>query len=139
MGGTNLRVCEVELPEEKGEFDTTQSKYRMPAELKTGTGEELWDHNASCLQQFGECHHESEELDQLPLGFTLPCPATQDYIDHGVLRRWTEGFDIEGVEGHDVVPPFEAALRETVQLSRLLVPPKRGSDVRIRRKPCAAR
>ncbi|KAL9101603.1 MAG: hypothetical protein Q9187_009223, partial [Circinaria calcarea] len=33
-----------------------------------------------------------------------------DYIDHGVLQRWTKGFDIEGVEGHDVVPPFEEAL-----------------------------
>ena len=34
MGGTNLRVCEINLPEEKGEFDITQSKYRMPEELK---------------------------------------------------------------------------------------------------------
>jgi len=114
MGGTNLRVCEVELPEEKGEFDITQSKYRMPEELKTGSGEELWDYIASCLQQFVEYHHEGETLDQIPLGFTFSYPATQDYIDHGVLQRWTKGFDIDGVEGHDVVPPFENALKETV-------------------------
>ena len=30
MGGTNLRVCEVTLTEEKGEFEIIQSKYRMP-------------------------------------------------------------------------------------------------------------
>ena len=30
MGGTNLRVCEITLAEEAGEFDIIQSKYRMP-------------------------------------------------------------------------------------------------------------
>ena len=110
MGGTNLRVCEINLPEEKGEFDITQSKYRMPEELKTGKAEELWDYVADCLQQFIEYHHEGEELDKMPLGFTFSYPATQEYIDHGILQRWTKGFDIEGVEGQDVVPPFEAAV-----------------------------
>ncbi|KAF2195791.1 hexokinase [Zopfia rhizophila CBS 207.26] len=112
MGGTNLRVCEITLPEEKGEFDIIQSKYRMPEELKTGTAEELWGYIADCLQQFIEYHHEDEDLQALPLGFTFSYPATQEFIDHGVLQRWTKGFDIEGVEGHDVVPPFEAALAE---------------------------
>lgn len=112
MGGTNLRVCEIRLPEEKGEFDIIQSKYRMPEELKTGTAEELWGYIADCLQQFIEYHHEGEKLDKLPLGFTFSYPASQDYIDHGVLQRWTKGFDIDGVEGKDVVPPFEAALEE---------------------------
>lgn len=110
MGGTNLRVCEITLPEEKGEFDITQSKYRMPEELKTGKAEELWEYVADCLQQFIEYHHEDEKLEKLPLGFTFSYPATQEYIDHGILQRWTKGFDIEGVEGLDVVPPFEAAV-----------------------------
>ncbi|KAI4191878.1 MAG: hypothetical protein LQ350_008724, partial [Teloschistes chrysophthalmus] len=52
MGGTNLRVCEIILPEEKGEFEIIQSKYRMPEELKTGDSEELWEYIADCLQQF---------------------------------------------------------------------------------------
>lgn len=114
MGGTNLRVCEIILPEEKGEFDIIQSKYRMPEELKTGTAEELWDYVADCLQQFIDYHHEGEDLDKVPLGFTFSYPATQDYIDHGVLQRWTKGFDISGVEGHDVVPQFEAACKAKV-------------------------
>lgn len=112
MGGTNLRVCEIHLPEEKGEFDIIQSKYRMPEELKTGTADELWGYIADCLQQFIEYHHEGEKLDKLPLGFTFSYPATQHYIDHGILQRWTKGFDIDGVEGEDVVPPFEKALAE---------------------------
>lgn len=110
MGGTNLRVCEITLAEEKGEFDITQSKYRMPEELKTGKAEELWEYVADCLQQFVEYHHEGEKLDKLLLGFTFSYPATQNYIDHGILQRWTKGFDIEGVEGLDVVPPFEEAV-----------------------------
>lgn len=114
MGGTNLRVCEIHLPEAKGEFDIIQSKYRMPEELKTGTADELWGYVADCLQQFIEYHHEGEKLEKLPLGFTFSYPASQDFIDHGVLQRWTKGFDIDGVEGKDVVPPFEAALAERV-------------------------
>jgi hexokinase len=112
MGGTNLRVCEIELSEEKGEFDIIQSKYRMPEELKTGTAEELWEYIADCVEQFINYHHEDEELSNLPLGFTFSYPATQEYIDHGVLQRWTKGFDIDGVEGNDVVPQFEAALKK---------------------------
>lgn len=115
MGGTNLRVCEITLPEEKGEFDIIQSKYRMPEELKTGTAEELWEYVADCIQQFIEYHHEEEDLATLPLGFTFSYPCTQHYIDHGVLQRWTKGFDIPGVEGEDVVPQFEAALQNRVR------------------------
>lgn len=113
MGGTNLRVCEIILAEEKGEFEIIQSKYRMPEELKTGNAEELWEYIADCLQQFIEYHHELEELEKvenIPLGFTFSFPCSQDYIDNGVLQRWTKGFDIAGVEGQDVVPQFEAAL-----------------------------
>lgn len=126
MGGTNLRVCEIILPEEKGEFEIIQSKYRMPQELKTGTSEELWEYIADCLQQFIEYHHEIEELekvDTIPLGFTFSFPATQDFIDNGVLQRWTKGFDITGVEGHDIAPMFEAALARRklpIKLSALI-------------------
>ncbi|KAG0160249.1 hypothetical protein PDIDSM_7776 [Penicillium digitatum] len=112
MGGTNLRVCEITLTEEKGAFDITQSKYKMPEELRTGTAEELWEYIADCLQQFVETHHAGENLAKLPLGFTFSYPATQEYIDHGILQRWTKGFDIDGVEGKDVVPPLEEVLKK---------------------------
>lgn len=114
MGGTNLRVCEIILTDAQGEFDIIQSKYRMPEDLKTGNAEELWEYIADCLQQFIESHHGGEELTSLPLGFTFSYPATQDYIDHGVLQRWTKGFDIDGVEGENVVPMFEAAIAKRV-------------------------
>lgn len=122
MGGTNLRVCEVELPEEKGQYDIYQSKYRLPEELKSGTGEQLFDYIAECVKQFLIANHEGEdisELKDLHLGFTFSYPCTQDAIDHGVLQRWTKGFDISGVEGEDVVPMFEEALERKVSMSML--------------------
>lgn len=115
MGGTNLRVCEIILTKEKGGFDIIQSKYRMPEELKTGNAEELWEYIVDCVEQFIQFHHENESLTSLPLGFTFSYPATQDYIDHGVLQRWTKGFDIDGVEGEDVVPPLEKVFKERVR------------------------
>ena len=119
MGGTNLRVCEIVLPEEKGEFDIIQSKYKLPEELKVGNGEDLWEYIADCLEQFIQTHHEEDEdMTTLPLGFTFSYPAHQDYIDHAVLQRWTKGFDIDGVEGKDVVPQFEAALKKKVRQLR---------------------
>lgn len=126
MGGTNLRVCEIILLEEKGEFDIIQSKYKMPEGLKTGESEELWEYIADCIQQFIEYHHEVEnlqELDTIPLGFTFSFPATQDFIDHGILQRWTKGFDISGVEGQDVAPLFQAAIAKRklpIKLSALI-------------------
>lgn len=127
MGGTNLRVCEIVLTDEKGEFDIIQSKYKMPEELKTGNSDELWEYIADCIQQFIEYHHEVEELEvneaKIPLGFTFSYPATQDYIDHGVLQRWTKGFDISGVEGKDVAELFEAAIAKRnlpIKLSALI-------------------
>ncbi|KAI6085398.1 hexokinase [Hypoxylon rubiginosum] len=112
MGGTNLRVCEITLTDNKSEFDIIQSKYRMPEELKTGESEELWEYIADCLKQFIETHHggEAPTEGKIPLGFTFSYPATQNYIDEGILQRWTKGFDINGVEGQNVVPMLEAAL-----------------------------
>jgi hexokinase len=116
MGGTNLRVCQITLSDAKSEFDIIQSKYRMPEELKTGDAEELWGYIADCLEQFIEHHHGKKNSEKLPLGFTFSYPATQHYIDHGVLQRWTKGFDIPGVEGRNIVPMFQAAVEKRVGL-----------------------
>lgn len=126
MGGTNLRVCEIELLKEKGEYDIIQSKFKLPQELKTGESEEIWEYIADCIQQFIEYHHEVEnlqEMDIIPIGFTFSFPATQNFINHGILQRWTKGFDIKGVEGEDVVPLLEAALKKRklpVKISALI-------------------
>jgi hexokinase len=109
MGGTNLRVAEIVLDGERS-FDVTQSKYHMPPDMKCGTSERLWDYIADCLDKFLKAHHPDEQLDNVHLGFTFSYPCTQPAINQGILQTWTKGFDIPGVEGHDVQPMLQAAL-----------------------------
>jgi hexokinase len=114
MGGTNLRVCQVTLTEQKSEVDVVQLKCRIGEDLKTGVADELWEYIADCLQQFIETHHDGLVANTIPLAFTFSYPVTQHYIDEGILQRWTKGFHIDGVEGQNVVPMFEAALSQRV-------------------------
>lgn len=111
MGGTNLRVAEIVL-DGKRSFDVTQSKYHMPPEIKEGTSDQLWNYIAECVASFLKSHHPDETLDKVFLGFTFSYPCTQPAINQGILQRWTKGFDIAGVEGHDVQPMFQAALEK---------------------------
>lgn len=110
MGGTNLRVVLVKLGGDHT-FDTTQSKYKLPARLRTTKNhEELWEFIANSLENFIEETFPEGCSKPLPLGFTFSYPASQDKINQGVLQRWTKGFDIPNVEGHDVVPMLQKHL-----------------------------
>lgn len=75
-GGTNLRVCLVTL-QGSGQFEITQSKYRLSEEQKNGDGQDLFDFCAECLKTFVETNFASDgetpiqEGQVLPLGFTV--------------------------------------------------------------------
>lgn len=114
LGGTNMRVCEVEL-EGDGRFAITQSKYKLTDEQKQGEASDLFDFCAECLASFIKDHYEDENgrvvIDKdISLGFTFSYPSLQERIDHAVLLRWTKGWGVKGVEGEDVVAQFRAAL-----------------------------
>ncbi|CAH00663.1 hexokinase [Kluyveromyces lactis] len=111
LGGTNLRVVLVKLGGNH-DFDTTQNKYRLPDHLRTGTSEQLWSFIAKCLKEFVDEWYPDGVSEPLPLGFTFSYPASQKKINSGVLQRWTKGFDIEGVEGHDVVPMLQEQIEK---------------------------
>ncbi|KAK6205030.1 hexokinase-domain-containing protein [Scheffersomyces amazonensis] len=111
LGGTNLRVVLVKLGGNH-DFDTTQSKYALPEGMRTAKKEVLWDFIAECLKKFVEEEFPEGCTAPLPLGFTFSYPATQHSINNGILQRWTKGFDIEGVEGHDVVPQLQASIEK---------------------------
>lgn len=113
MGGTNLRVCEVELTDGKGQHKLFQDKFPMPEGLKTSTADKLWGFVADCTAKFIHGRHLSSG-EVLPLSFTFSFPVTQPDINSGILQRWTKGFDIAGVEGQDVVPQLQAAFAERV-------------------------
>lgn len=110
LGGTNLRVVLVKLDGNRS-FQTIQSKYALPLDMRTSTADQLFGFIAKCLKTFVEQEFMDGRTDPLPLGFTFSYPATQYSIDTGVLQRWTKGFDIDGVEGHDVVPMLQEAIK----------------------------
>lgn len=115
LGGTNLRVCWVELTSARGGTDVTQEQFKLPDELKAATAEQLWDFVAEALQSFlGKHARARDDDDPIPLGFTFSYPATQHYIDHGILQTWTKGFDVQGVEGEDVARQLREAIERKV-------------------------
>ena len=111
LGGTNLRVVLVKLGGNR-DFDTTQSKFALPETMRTATSDELWTFIAECLKKFVQEEFPQGCTKPLPLGFTFSYPASQKSINTGVLQRWTKGWDIDGVEGHDVVPMLQKAIEK---------------------------
>jgi len=81
--------------------------------MRSGTGDELFGYVAQCLVQFLNDNRDLIKHKSIQhLGFTFSYPCEQTAINNGVLQRWTKGFNVKGVEGHDIVPLFEAALRK---------------------------
>lgn len=116
MGGTNLRVCYIVLTNRQGEYKILQDKYPLPDGLKSGSAEQLWGFVADCTGKFLREHNfvDPAKKEKLPLSFTFSFPVTQTNIRSGILQRWTKGFDVDGVEGYDVVPQLEKAFAEKV-------------------------
>ncbi|KAG0677935.1 hexokinase A [Pichia californica] len=110
LGGTNLRVVRVTLLG-NSKFTYESEKYAIPGPMRTGKSEDLWNFIADSLDDFVKIQYGSAKLNsKLPLGFTFSYPASQNAINEGILQRWTKGFDIENVEGHDVVPLLQKAI-----------------------------
>ena len=120
LGGTNFRVCSIQL-HGNTTFSLTQSKVAIPRELMVAkTSHELFLFLAKQIEGFLRTHHndhfeahirrrktmssgeeiKTEELFQL--GFTFSFPVNQIGINRGTLARWTKGFDIDDAVGKDV-------------------------------------
>ncbi|KAG0150682.1 hypothetical protein CROQUDRAFT_37928 [Cronartium quercuum f. sp. fusiforme G11] len=110
LGGTNLRVCEVNLNGDKT-FSIKSNKYKLSDEVKTGTALELFSYIADCVENFLiELGHDLKEDEKLHLGFTFSFPAHQTALDQGTLISWTKGFKASGAIGNDVVKLLQDAL-----------------------------
>lgn len=112
MGGTNLRICNVELAEHEAKYNITQDKYKLPDELRRGTSDELWELIAEKLLDFLAKHNLPAKRTTLPLASTFSFPVTREHIRHGELQTWTKGFAIQGVERKDVVSQLEMVLKK---------------------------
>ena len=107
MGGTNFRVLLITLKGEN-DFGMESKIYAIPNSIMIGTGEQLFDHIASCLSIFMKEHSVYNE--RLPLGFTFSFPLRQLGLTKGTLERWTKGFNCSGVVGEDVVQLLKDAI-----------------------------
>ncbi|TID14897.1 hypothetical protein CANINC_004568 [Pichia inconspicua] len=111
LGGTNLRIIKVTLT---GDFKYTSvsEKYAIPNTVRIGTARNLFMFIAKRVDNFVKTQFKSPLNKKLPLGFTFSYAAKQDAINHGVLKSWSKGFDVDGVEGNDVVELLQNALDE---------------------------
>ncbi|TPX70578.1 hexokinase [Spizellomyces sp. 'palustris'] len=110
LGGSNFRVCLVIL-EGQGRTRVRQTKHIVSDELKTGSGEALFDFFAECISKF------LQELGLDPsearsLGFTFSFPIEQHAINSGTLMQWNKGFSATGVLKADVVELLNKALKK---------------------------
>lgn len=120
LGGTNFRVCSIQLNGDST-FHLTYSKVPIPKGLMVAqTAQELFAFLAKQIDVFLQTHHmehyerhvrrrntvssPSGYRDEhvFRLGFTFSFPVRQVGINKGTLIRWTKGFDIPDAVGKDV-------------------------------------
>jgi len=119
LGGTNLRVCQVELHGNKT-FTLKSQKYRVSEALKTGEATVLFDYLADSVDAFLTLNTESPpspsepntfdiESPAIPLGLTFSFPVEQTARDKGFLLTWTKGFSAKNAINKDVVKLLQDA------------------------------
>ncbi|KAF6829512.1 glucokinase [Colletotrichum plurivorum] len=125
LGGTNLRVCSVELHGDST-YSLTQSKVTIPRPLMTApTYKDLFGFIALQTRRFMQEHHapDLERWAALPrdelrrrhaksLGFTFSFTFDQHALDRGELLYWTKSFDIPDAVGRDPCAMLQEALDE---------------------------
>jgi hexokinase len=141
LGGTNFRVCSIQLLGDTT-FNLTQSKVAIPKELMVAkTAKELFAFLALQIEKFLKTHHEAHfeahvrrrstvstpegyrDENIFRLGFTFSFPVHQTGIASGNLIRWTKGFDIQDAVGKDVCQLLQTeidALKLPVKVAALV-------------------
>ena len=126
LGGTNFRVCSIQLHGDTT-FSLTQSKVPIPRDLMTAnTSQKLFGFLARQIEAFLRTHHNEHYLGHMErrgsqdegwhdeeifsLGFTFSFPVQQSGINGGTLLRWTKGFDIPDAVGKDVCRMLQAEI-----------------------------
>lgn len=125
LGGTNFRVCSIQLHGDTT-FSLTQSKVAIPRDLMVAeTAHELFAFLAKQIEKFLTTHHndhleahhrrrreavQSSKKGHFQLGFTFSFPVHQIGINRGTLIRWTKGFNIDDAIGKDVCELLQAEI-----------------------------
>ncbi|KAK3393154.1 putative glucokinase [Podospora didyma] len=134
LGGTNFRVCSIQLNGDTT-FNLTYTKVAIPKELMVAkTAQQLFAFLAKQIELFLRTHHEEHfeahvrrrltvsspdgymDENVFRLGFTFSFPVQQSGINKGTLIRWTKGFDIPDAIGKDVCALLQ------IEIDRLHLP-----------------
>lgn len=83
LGGTNLRVCKVELTKQLGGYKITQRKFKLPVQHRQRSVDDLWALVADKLKESLESQHITKGREALPLAITFSYPLTQHNIRRG--------------------------------------------------------
>ncbi len=110
LGGTNLRVAEVELKGAGKEIAYRSKSFILKDKLISGSSGKFFDAIAEHLRRFIGRRDIGAGI-PMKLGFTFSFPVRQDSLRSGRLICWTKGFSVKGVKGKDVVKLLEEALK----------------------------
>lgn len=107
LGGTNLRVCLVEL---RGDttYEAVHVQKLILTELMTNNeAAELFTFITDQIEILLRTHSPGslarlDDVEVLSLGLTFSFPVYQSAINSGILLRWTKGFNIPSVIGQNV-------------------------------------
>jgi hexokinase len=114
FGGSNIRVFEVIL-EGRGVSRLRSEKHTISDEVKTGTGQALFDFLANCIYSFvKDSPSFASSSNPIPLGFTFSFAVSQVGIDSGKLLFWNKAFSASDCVGKDVVQLLQDALNRKV-------------------------
>ncbi|EKJ72799.1 hypothetical protein FPSE_07065 [Fusarium pseudograminearum CS3096] len=118
LGGTNCRVCAVELHGDSS-FDVFQRKHIVPAELRVNDSHKpLFQFIASKIKEFLEEYEsqgsrEGSSQGIFNLGFTFSFTCEQTSISRGTLVHWDKGWDIPSAIDQDPCSLLQEAIDET--------------------------
>lgn len=131
LGGTNFRVCSVQLHGDST-YSITQTKTSIPPELMLApTCKQLFHFLALRVREFLVANHpddiEQYSLERIQhgtmtdsyrrhsyrrLGFTFSFAYQQLALNRGTLLKWTKGFDIADAVGQDPCALLQTELDE---------------------------
>ncbi|KAG0365479.1 hypothetical protein BC939DRAFT_533920 [Gamsiella multidivaricata] len=101
MGGTNLRTAAVHLLGD-GQVGVTMEKHEITQELKTGTGEAMFDWIADCTATLLKNVAVDMGDSQLHMGVTFSFALHQTAVNRGKVLAMGKGFDLSNVMGKDL-------------------------------------
>ncbi|KAF9325030.1 hexokinase A [Linnemannia elongata] len=101
MGGTNLRTAAVHLLGD-GKVGVTMEKHEITQELKTGTGEAMFDWIADCTASLLKTVAVDMGNADLHMGVTFSFALHQTAVNRGKVLAMGKGFDLSDVMGKDL-------------------------------------